>query len=146
MQHLRHTTFDVRRFEFSPTVFEECLTPSFTAVTDTDPVRYFNIEFPSTHRLLPWLSVLLSQSCKVHVSLVRRFSLYSTLSDICEYDCKLLPSINAIVSNPVSSAVSSIVVHWDGRINSTAAKRSRGVDTVVDFEREYKFWRFDANS
>nr|AAA57267.1 ORF [Avian orthoreovirus] len=144
MQHLRHTTFDVRRFEFSPTVLEECLTPSFTAITDSDPVRYFNIELPSTHRLLPWLPALLSQSCSVHVSLTRRFSLYSTLSDICEYDCKLLPSVNAIVLNPVLDLPSSIVIHWDGRINSTAAKRSRGIDTVIDFERDYKSWRFDS--
>nr|UNY48202.1 MAG: NS protein [Orthoreovirus sp.] len=145
MQHLRHTTFDVRRFEFSPTVFEEYSTPSFTAVTDTDPVRYFNIECPSTHRLFPWISGLLSRPCKVHASLVRRFSLYSTLSDICEYDCRLLPTVNAIVSNPEPDSISSIVIHWDGRINSTAAKRSRGIDTVVDFEHDYKSWRFDAN-
>nr|APD15418.1 NS protein [Avian orthoreovirus] len=146
MQNLLSTTFNVRYFEFSPFVFEECTTPSFTAVTDTDPIKYFNIEFPSNHRLSPVISDLLSRPCRVHVSLVRRFALYSTLSDICEYDCVLLPSVNAIVPSPPSCATSSVVIHWNGRLNSIATKRSRGLDTLVDFEREYKSWRHSATS
>nr|UNY48199.1 MAG: NS protein [Orthoreovirus sp.] len=146
MQDLRCTKFDVRRFEFSPFVFEECSTPSFTAVTDTDPVKYFNIEFPSRHRLSPFFPDLLSQPCNVHVHLVRRFALYSTLSSICEYDCTLLPSVNSVTPIPVAGALSSIFVHWDGRANSVTTKRSRGVDTLSDFERDYKHWRFSSDS
>ncbi|APD15430.1 NS protein [Avian orthoreovirus] len=146
MQNLLSTTFEVRYFEFSPFGFEECATPSFTAVTDTDPVKYFNIEFPSNHRLSPFIPDLLSRPCRVHVSLVRRFSLYSSLSDICEYDCVLLPSVNAIVPSPPSSTSSAIIIHWDGRFNSVTAKRSRGIDTLVDFERDYKSWRSSTTS
>lgn len=146
MQDLRSTKFSVRRFEFSPYVLEECATPSFTAITTTDPALYFNIEFPSSHRLLPFIPELLSHPCNVHVSLIRRFALCATLSSICEYDCALLPSVNAITTIPTPGASSSLIVHWDGRFNSVTAKRGRGADTLIDFERDYKSWRFDETA
>lgn len=142
---LRRTTFKVKRFDFSPVVFSECLTPSFTAITDTDPARYFNIEFPTSHSLSPIACDLLSRPCQVHVRLIRRFALYSTLSDICEYDCALLDSDDAISALPTSCSHSSLIIHWDGRTHSITAKRSRRADTLIDFEHEYKSWRFDTN-
>nr|APD15442.1 NS protein [Avian orthoreovirus] len=144
MLSLRHTTFDVKRFEFSPFILSECATPSFTVITDTDPAKYFNIEFPITHPLTPVVGDLLLRPCQVHVRLIRRFSLYSTLSDICEYDCALINSDDAIGALPSSSTHSRLVVHWDGRTHSITAKRSRRLDTLIDFEREYKSWRFDS--
>nr|UNY48208.1 MAG: NS protein [Orthoreovirus sp.] len=143
MQSLRHTVFDVNRFEFSPIIFSEYASPSFTAITVSDPAKYFNIELQSNHPLYPVICDILASPCEVHVSLTRRFALFSTLSSICEYDCALLNSYDAIYSLPSSSRTSRLVVHWDGRAKSITAKRSRGIDTLVDFERDYKLWRFN---
>nr|ABN14339.1 p17 protein [Avian orthoreovirus] len=146
MQPLRRTVFNVERFELSPIVFREWASPSFVAVTASDPVKYFNIELKSTHPLCSSICDLLSRPCEVHVSLVRRFALFSTLSSICEYDCALFGLSDAIYRLPSGSRTSRLVVHWDGRSNSITAKRSRGTDTLLDFEREYKLWRFGSDT
>ncbi|AIS22923.1 P17 protein [Avian orthoreovirus] len=145
MQWLRHTTFEVQRFNFCPLSLRELAIPSFTAITGADPSQYFNIELPHTHPLYSKLPTLLSQPCRVHVRLIRRFALYSTLSSICEYDCAVLFSPHAIVPLPASDRRSCLIVHWDGGSQSIAAKRGRQLDTVIDFERDYKSWRFDAD-
>nr|APD15394.1 NS protein [Avian orthoreovirus]APD15406.1 NS protein [Avian orthoreovirus] len=145
MQWLRHTTFEVRRFDFCPISLRELATPSFTAITGIGPSQYFNIELQHTHPLYSKLPTLLSQPCRVHVRLIRRFALCSTLSNICEYDCALLLSPHAIVPLSSSDQRSYLIVHWDGGSQSITAKRGRQLDTVIDFERDYKSWRFDVN-
>nr|AAR10971.1 p17 [Avian orthoreovirus]AAR11847.1 p17 [Avian orthoreovirus strain 916] len=145
MQWLRHTTFEVQRFDFCPISLRELATPSFTALVGTESPQYFSIELSHSHPLYSQLTNLLSQPCRVHVRLIRRFALYSTLSSICEYDCALLLSPHAIVPLPTSNQQSYLVVHWDGGSQSIAAKRSRQLDTVIDFEHDYKSWRFDSS-
>ncbi|BAQ19500.1 P17 [Pycnonotidae orthoreovirus] len=145
MSDLRRTTFSVSGFAYSSIAIDELATPSFSAVTVGDPALYFNVEFPHSHPLRFEICDLLDHPCEVHVSLARRFSLLSTLSPACEYDCHLLPSPDAVVRLPSSFGTSRLVVHWDGRTQSVTAKRSRGSDTVTDFEREYKSWRFGSD-
>ncbi|AIS22911.1 P17 protein [Avian orthoreovirus] len=145
MQWLRHMTFEVQRFDFCPVSLRELATPSFTAITGADPSHYFNIELSHTRPLYSKLPTLLSQPCRVHVRLIRRFALCSTLSSICEYDCALLLSPHAIIPLSSSDQRSYLIVHWDGGSQSITAKRGRQSDTVINFEREYKSWRFDVN-
>lgn len=142
MQSLRRTTFEIKTFDFSPIAISELATPSFSAVTASNPAKYFNVEFSSHHPLYPVICELLAHPCEVHVRLIRRFALFSTLSSVCEYDCALLNSSEAIIPLSPSGGPSLLVVHWDGDTQSIAAKRSRGLDTLTNFEREYKLWRF----
>nr|AED99911.1 p17 [Avian orthoreovirus] len=145
MTGLRHTRFDVKRFDYCSIAIAELPTPSFSAVTTEDPALYFNIEFSHHHPLRLEICELLASPCEVHVTLTRRFSLLSTLSPACEYDCRLLPSVDAISELPLDAGCSRLVVHWNGRSQSIAAKRSCGSDTLTDFEHEFKLWRLGSN-
>lgn len=72
----------------------------------------------------------------IHVKLRRRYLLSRSA---CTFDCIFL---DVEVS---TSSTSRVVIHYDPATQSASAKRGRDLDSISEFELEYRAWRFSTD-